>query len=147
VLTVTGRRTLLEVGVNIINPSLRSLSIYRHIHCIHVAGALRMAAEAVGVNGCIRTGWTVAAAAAVPGGKTGPDSRHKMVAVDDALVCDSIQVSFSKDLRQNQIGDAIVRVLLRGIRLLWGVTRRARVRRVVGHHFSISLCPHALGKE
>jgi hypothetical protein len=106
-----------------------------------------MAAEAVGVNGCIRTGWTVAAAAVVPGGKTGQDSRHKMVAVDDALVCDSIQVSFSKDLRQNQIGEAIVRVLLRGIRLLWGVTRRARVRRVVGHHFSISLCPHALGKE
>jgi hypothetical protein len=146
VLTVTRRRTLLDAGVNIVTLSKPSLSISHHIHCTHVAvaGALRMAAE-VGENDCIRTGWTVAAGAG-PGGKTGQDSRHKMVAVDDAS-CDSIQVSFSND-RQNQIGEAIVRVLLlRGIRLLRGVTRRARVRWVVGHHFSISVSTRLGGKE
>jgi hypothetical protein len=46
--------------------------------------AVEVAVEVAAASGCIRMGWTVAAAPAA-GGRTGRDSRHK-TAVDDAFL-------------------------------------------------------------
>lgn len=51
-------------------------------------------------TGCIRTGWTAAAAAAdgAGGGRIGLGIRHTMAAVGDSSVCDKIRVSmFSRN--------------------------------------------------
>jgi hypothetical protein len=48
--------------------------------------AIRRAVEVAAASGYIHMGWTVVAAAAPAGGKTGRDSRHK-TAVDDAFLC------------------------------------------------------------
>lgn len=75
--------------------SYSNIVIYmlRDIRCNHeVERAIHKAVGAAAENGCIRMGWTVAAA--VPaGGKTGRDS-HRKTAVDDASLCDAV-----KDLR------------------------------------------------
>ena len=55
-------------------------------------GALRKAVEAVAANGCIHTGWAVAAGAA--DGKTGRDSHHK-TDVGDSSLCDTVKSSVS----------------------------------------------------
>ena len=45
-------------------------------------------------TGCIRTGWTAAAAAdGAGGGRIGLGNRHTMAAVGDSSVCDKIRVS------------------------------------------------------
>ncbi len=55
-------------------------------------GGLHKAAEAVAANGCIHTGWTVAAGAA--DGTTGRDSHHKTV-VGDSSLCETVESSVS----------------------------------------------------
>lgn len=72
-----------EQHVNILSSLTRP---YRNVHCNRAAGReIRRAGEAVGANGCIRTGSRLGA---VADGRTGPGSRRREVA-GDASDCDN----------------------------------------------------------
>lgn len=62
--------------------------------------AIRRAVEVAAASGCIRMGWTVAAAPAA-GGRTGRDSRHK-TAVDDAFLCRRLDTFVSTSRRTSR---------------------------------------------